>query len=400
MFTTLTVLVLAGMLGPLLGYGRRGLGPVVVGELLGGVVLGRTGFGVIDSTMQPLPVFSALGFAMLMFTAGTHVDIGSPLIRKGFARGAMAWVVTAALSAPLGLLIGGALGVSHPLLIAVLIAGSSAAIAYPIIDEHGLQGPDVALLVAAVAVADSVTVVLMPLTIAASNSLVSTLLGDAAIIAAAAAALLVAQRVRGAHVQRNLTEESRRRGWAYQVRLALLLVLGLSAIAERTGASTLIAGFAAGMVAVRMREPGRVALQLTGIANGFFVPIFFVLLGAELNLRALLDDPSKLVLALLMVIAAVLAHVVGALVAAHDRDSVATGLAASAQLGLPAAAASLGLATGTLQPATAAALVLGGCLTLVPATIGSLMLARSGVASPPAPSGAERDHPGAGQGDT
>jgi hypothetical protein len=56
---------------------------------------------------------------------------------------------------------------------------------------------------------------------------------------------------------------------------------------------------------------------------------------------------------------------------------MATGLASSAQLGMPAAAASLGLSTGLLGPAEAAALVAGGCLTLIPATIGSLMLARS-----------------------
>ena len=58
--------------------------------------------------------------------------------------------------------------------------------------------------------------------------------------------------------------------------------MGLSAIAERTGASLLVAGFLAGMVIVRLREPDRLSLQLTGLANGFFVPLFFVVLGARL----------------------------------------------------------------------------------------------------------------------
>jgi hypothetical protein len=78
----------------------------------------------------------------------------------------------------------------------------------------------------------------------------------------------------------------------------------------------------------------------------------------------------------------VITHVIAARVAGHERF-VATGLAASAQLGMPAAAASLGLSTGLLSPAVAAALVAGGCLTLIPATIGSLLLAR-GAAAPPA----------------
>ena len=93
MFAQLTILVLAGLAGPLLAFGRRGLIPVVIGELIAGFVLGHTGFGVIDSAAQPLPVLSAIGFAMLMFTAGTHVDIGSPAIRQGFARGVLALAI-------------------------------------------------------------------------------------------------------------------------------------------------------------------------------------------------------------------------------------------------------------------------------------------------------------------
>jgi hypothetical protein len=59
-------------------------------------------------------------------------------------------------------------------------------------------------------------------------------------------------------------------------------------------------------------------------------------------------------------------------------------MAASAQLGMPAAAASLGLSTGLLSPAEAAALVAGGVLTLIPATIGSLLLARGAAPATPA----------------
>ncbi|MGA8667912.1 MAG: cation:proton antiporter, partial [Candidatus Dormiibacterota bacterium] len=129
------------------------------------------------------------------------------------------------------------------------------------------------------------------------------------------------------------------------------------------------------MILVRLHESDRLALQFSGVANGFFVPLFFVLLGAELNLRALFTSPSRILLAIGLAVAAVITHVVAARVAGHERY-LATGLAASAQLGMPAAAASLGLSSGLLGPAEAAALVAGGCLTLIPATIGSLLLAR------------------------
>ncbi len=388
MFAQLTILVLAGLAGPLLAFGRRGLVPVVIGELLAGFVLGRTGFGVITSSAQPLPVLSALGFAMLMFTAGTHVDIGSPAIRQGFARGLLALAVVAVTAVPLALLLDHALAVGHPALLAVIVTGSSAAIAFPIIEERKLAGPNVAFLIAWVALADSVTVVIMPLTIAKSGSPLEAIGGDAAVIAAGGLIMVAASKARGIRFVTDFHDESLQRGWAWQVRISLVMLLGLSAIAQQTGASTLVAGFLAGTILVRLHESDRLALQFTGVANGFFVPLFFVLLGAELNLRAMLSSPSRILLAIGLAVAAVITHTIAARVAGHARY-IATGLAASAQLGMPAAAASLGLASGLLTAADAAALVAGGVLTLIPATIGSLLLAK-GQPAPAAPSPARR----------
>jgi Kef-type K+ transport system membrane component KefB len=374
-FVQLTILVLAGLVGPALAAGRNGLVPVVLGELAAGVLLGTTGFGVIHTAVQPLPAFSAIGFAMLMLTAGTHVDIGSPAIRRGFVRGLLTFVAVAVLAVPAGVLIDRGIGVGHASLLAVLIAGSSAAIAFPIIEERGLSGDSVAFLIAWVAIADSTTVVIMPLTLVGSGNVGLALIGDAAIVAAGAVVLTTVLRVRRTGVPQQLRAESLKRGWGLQLRMSLVLLLALSAIAERTGASTLVAGFVAGMVLVRLGEPDRLALQLLGVGNGFFVPIFFVLLGAQLNLRALFTSPSRIVLAVALAAAAVATHVAGARIAGHARY-LATGLAASAQLGLPAAAASLGLSSGLLTSADAAALVAAGCLTLAPATIGALLLAR------------------------
>jgi len=373
-FVQLTIVVLAGLAGPLLSAGPRGLIPRVVGELAAGVVLGSTGFGVIDASAQPLASFRALGFAMLMLSAGTHVDISSPAIRQGFRRGAVAFVAVVVLAVPLALLIDRGLNLNQFPLLAVLIAGSSGAIAFPMIEEDGLIGRNIAFLIAWVAIADSVTVVALPLALSSSGSIAAGIGGDAGIIAAGVAVLTVMRRVRKTPPSKQLTVRSIQRGWALQVRLSLLLLLGLAAIAERTGASTLVAGFLAGMILIRLREPGRLALQLSGLANGFFVPVFFVLLGAQLNLRALITSPSSMLLAFVLAGAAVITHVGAARLRAHERY-VATGLAASAQLGLPAAAASLGLSMHLLSPGIAAAIVAAGCLTLIPATVGVLWLA-------------------------
>ena len=166
------------------------------------------------------------------------------------------------------------------------------------------------------------------------------------------------------------------RRWALQLRLSVLLLLVLAAIADRSGGSLLVAGFAAGIVLRHFGEPSRLALQLSGLADGFFVPAFFVLLGASLNLRSLAADGRAIVLAVALPVAAVAVHLVAARVAV-EKQRVPSGLLASAQLGLPAAAAALGLSSRALSPAIAAALVAGGCLTLLPATVGAILLART-----------------------
>lgn len=63
MFASLTIVVLAGLLGPLLAAGRRPLLPVLVGELIAGVALGRSWIHVLHPSVQPLPAFMSLGFA-------------------------------------------------------------------------------------------------------------------------------------------------------------------------------------------------------------------------------------------------------------------------------------------------------------------------------------------------
>jgi Kef-type K+ transport system membrane component KefB len=176
----------------------------------------------------------------------------------------------------------------------------------------------------------------------------------------------------------DLVAKSKARGWGLQLRLSMLVLLALASIAEGAGSSTLVAGFLAGMILVRLGPSDRLSLQISGVADGFFIPLFFVLLGAELDLRALISDPRAIALAVAMAVAALVAHLVGSLLTGATQR-IPTGLAASAQLGLPAAAAGLALSSHVLSPSVAAALVAGGCLTLLPATIGASQLRATSV---------------------
>jgi Kef-type K+ transport system membrane component KefB len=310
---------------------------------------------------------------MLMLAAGTDVDLRSPSLRQGIARGGVALAVAMLASVPIGLLLASSLRLGHVELLVVLLAGSSAAVAFPTIQERKLAGPTVPLLIAWIALADGLTALLMPLTLTGPAKIPGALAGDLLIVIVCAAAMAVGGRLAGRPALAEAQRESRQRGWALQLRVSVLLLLVLGAIAERSGGSLLVAGFAAGIVLRRFDEPARLALQLSGLASGFFVPAFFVLVGATLNLRDLVGDPRAIALAAAMALGAVAVHVVAA-AAAAEQQRLPTGLVASAQLGLPAAAAALGLTSHALSPAIAAALVAGGCLTLVPATVGGILL--------------------------
>jgi Kef-type K+ transport system membrane component KefB len=375
MFDSLLVIIVAGLVGPLLAAGRRPLIPAVIGELIAGIVLGRSGLGLIDATTPANALLFGLGFAMLMLVAGSHVDLRAPGLRANARAGAIAAGLVALLSVPVGLAIGSVLAPGAPtLLFPVLLAGSSAAVAFPILQERGLIGPGVGLLLVWIPLADVLTVLLMPLTLIGAAEIPSALGGDALIVAGTVCALWLGERVGHSELALTLRDRSQTRGWALQLRVTLLILVVLSVIATRTGGSTLLAGFGAGLVLARLRQPTRLEVQLSGIAEGFFVPAFFVLIGSQIDIRSLAGDPSAILLALLMAAGGVAIHLVASRLLAPPPWS-GFGLAATAQLGLPAAAASLGLGTGALSPAVAAAIVLAGCLTVLPAAIGTRRLA-------------------------
>ena len=171
----------------------------------------------------------------------------------------------------------------------------------------------------------------------------------------------------------RLRNESHGRAWALDLPLSLLVLFTLSWIAVRSGTSILIAGFAVGLLVAATGGPKRLSTQVTGIAAGFFVPLFFVVLGAKLDLRALVDRPSLLGLAALLLVANVAVHGLGAFA---TRQPVGAGLAATAQLGVPAGVAALGLQHHTLSPPQAAAIIVAALGTLALCPAGTALLRR------------------------
>src|ERR1700746_1621205 len=95
-FGQLTLIVLAGLAGPLLSSSRRIVIPVVVGELLAGIALGKTGAGLIKADNVAIAFLADIGFAVLMMGAGMHVPLRNKSLLGSLRRGSLAVAASAA----------------------------------------------------------------------------------------------------------------------------------------------------------------------------------------------------------------------------------------------------------------------------------------------------------------
>jgi len=370
-FGTLVVIVLAGLAGPLLGVSGHRFVPVVVGEIIAGVLVGRTGLGIVHPANPTVFFLGEVGFAMLMLTVGMRLPLRDRRLSASLRGGALLAVIVGVLAAPAGLAAAAIAGTSHAAIYAVVLASGSAAVLLPALEETGADGGDVYAVMAQVTIADVVTILSVPIVLAPSRAghavLGGTLVAIAVLLLIGIARLVESQT--WVHRVRRL---SKQRHWALDLRLSLLVLFLLAWIAQKSGTSILIAGFGAGVMVALIGGPKRLSTQMRGIADGFFIPLYFVVLGAQLDLRGLFEHPSMLALTGALVLLNVLIHLAAVVLA---RRPLSAGLAATAQLGVPAAVASLGLSEGALSSTVATAIVAAAVVSLGVCTLGVELLA-------------------------
>ena len=358
-FDTLALLVVVGMVGPFLTAVPRLAIPVIIGELIAGMAIGRTGFDIVDPTDPTFTLLASIGFALVMFVVGTHVPVRDTSLRASLPTAVLRAVLVGAVAAVLGVVLAWAFDTGHAALYAVLMASSSAAIALPVIDGLKLDGPPVLSVKAQIAIADAASIVLLPLVINPSKA-ASTALGALAIAAFAVVLFFVLRHFERNGTHKRVREYSKRHDLALELRVSLIALFALSALAIRTHVSIMLAGFALGLVVNGIGEPKRLARQLFGVTDGFFGPLFFVWLGASLQVRELANHPEFIGLGIALGVGAVVAHCIGRLTG----QPFALGVMAAAQLGVPVAAATLGTEQGLLGPGEPSALILGAIVTI------------------------------------
>ena len=382
-FATLALLVLVGLAGPLLSARRTWRIPLLAGELLPGLVIGASGLRWVDAAEPTFTLLAQIGFGLIMLVIGSHIPVRDRVVRAAVGRGAAGAAMVAVVAVALGVGVALLFGSAHGAVYAVLIASSSAALVLPMLQSLSVRADSAAQLVAQIAIADVACIVALPLVLQPQRVLLVALGGIG--IAVAGVLLVILLRRVGQHRLRRLHAVSESRQFALELRVSLLALFGLAGIAQFTHVSIMMAGFTLGLVLSAVGEPRRLGRQLFGMTEGFFGPLFFVWLGATINLRDLGAHPQMILLGLALGAAAVLAHLAGRALGLPWAQAVAS----AGQLGVPVAAVALGIETKGLMPGEGAAILLGALVAVVASSIAVAMVSRRA-----APDGAQAQSAG------
>jgi Kef-type K+ transport system membrane component KefB/Trk K+ transport system NAD-binding subunit len=392
-FVPLLVVILLAVLAPIATSRiKRVRIPTVVGEIIAGIIVGQSGLGLVTHD-EILDILALLGFAYLMFLSGLEVDFEALFPRQDGVKaslrerltnplylGTLTFVLTVllALAAAWGLHTLDA--ADDPWLMALILSTTSLGLVVPVLKERNLMGHSFGqtLLVSAV-IADFATMILVSVyVLLRTRGLTAEVMLFLLLFGAFATAYRLA---RAAH--RRLPISGVMDGLAQattqiNVRGAFAIGLLFIALAEGLGVEMILGAFLGGALISLLSDRGSSDLHhnLDVIGYAFFIPIFFIMVGANFDLNALLESPEMLLLVpVILILAYVIKFLAGlAYRLGYDwRRAVAGGALMSSRLSLIIAVAAIGLDLGSIDEATNAAIVL---VAIVTSTLSPLLFNR------------------------
>ena len=149
-------------------------------------------------------------------------------------------------------------------------------------------------LLAAGAVGEFGPILLITLVFSTKGAAENAVILAAFVVVAVAAALMA---VRGVGRGWGLLDRSLATSGQFAVRIAVLMVFALGALADSLGLDLLLGGFVAGViarVALQGHEVEVLESKLTAVGYGFLIPFFFVVSGVNFDLTALTSHPIHL----------------------------------------------------------------------------------------------------------
>jgi len=364
-------------------------GPVL--EIVAGIVLGPAVLDLVQPD-QAVRLVSTIGLAFLLFLAGLEIDVrhfrGPRARLAGLALG-----LSALLALIINIVLYSAGVVESPLLVAIILMATSLGLIIPILEDAGVADRPVGqFAIAGASLGELTPVVLLSLffsgrtTAITSKLLLLTLLG-VLIVLVVIGTLRIERSMWITRMLDKLADTSAQ----IRIRLSMLLVVGLGALATRLGFEAILGAFIAGAI-LGLVDPDAEHKhplfhpKLDAIGYGFLVPVFFVTSGLTFNLSVLFSSASTVLRVPLFLLALLVVRGLPAVLyrsaLASIRDVAAAGLLQATSLPFIVAATTIGLQVHAIGPANAAALVAAGLFSVILFPVISLQLLRSSAKGP------------------
>ena len=339
--------------------------PQTVLLLAAGAALGPYGLGVIEVN-DAVKLLSELGMAFLFLLAGYEIDPKRLAGHQGKV-GLVTWIITLGLAGLVVTLLPffAKQGIDG---IATVIALTTTALGtlMPILKERNLEGTPIGDAIISYGTWGELGPILAMAILLSTRTGWQTMLVLGAFLAICLlCAMLPTKALKTGHrLYRFLTENANTSSQTL-MRLTTFLLIFLVTISALFELDAVLGAFAAGFILRYIIPDGSKSLEmkLEGVGYGFLIPVFFVVSGAAINVRAVAGRPALLVafIVMLMLIRAVPVYVALSLdkrenpLSSHHRVTVALYCTTA----LP-----IIVAVGTMQGDTASTLVAAGAITV------------------------------------
>ncbi|KDR96188.1 trk system potassium uptake protein TrkA [Peptoclostridium litorale DSM 5388] len=338
--------------------------PIVVGEIIAGMIVGKSGLGLIEESSW-LTFLYTFGLVFLMFLSGLEIDFKfiKPARREGqkwhkdpVVTAIMIFVMTLSFSFAISSLLKNMGLVRNAYLMTLILSTTSLGIVVPILKEKNLINTDFGqtILLSAI-VSDFGTMTLITFFIAFYTSgatykvLLSLLLFVAFFVVHKAASKVTKNKV----IEDILHELSHATS-QIQVRGTFALILVFIALSQVLGTEIILGAFLAGVIVsfITEGEGSQLSSKLDAIGYGFFIPIFFIMVGANFDIKDVLSNPKAVILMPGLLAAAYAVKFIPALMLKRSyplKMASAAGFLLSSRLSLIIAASAIGLKLGILS---------------------------------------------------
>lgn len=344
--------------------------PAVLGEMIGGIVIGGSGLRLVDAQAPMLQVMAQLGVVLLLFLIGLETDVRR-LLAVG---GASAAVATTGVVLPLivGFAVARALG--YPFLVALLLGAAltatSVGITARVLSDLGqLKTAESQIILGAAVLDDILGLICFAVVAGIAEGQAITAWSIARVVVSAFGFIVLALVIGSFLAPQLIAVVTRLRVQKALLFASLMFAFALAWIAGAIGSGMIIGAFAAGLVLARTEKGKEIEHEVHHIAQ-FFIPIFFVVVGAAVDLKSLNSKPF-LVMGVLLTLVGVIGKVIAGFVAFGPtvrRLVIGVGMVPRGEVGL--IFAQLGLSTGLLTAglySSLAFMVIGTTLITPPA---------------------------------